>query len=389
MNNANKNIPPTDHTQTKNMKLILKKTNYYPDSNPLPRNSSKTNKIEISNNIKIAKDDPSSYNREKDSSRNYNNNSTNLSPNPHIAKFYNNYKENENMKNDIIYSLKGSNVPNTPNPNLTNNCFINNNYVPSVINNYHNNKVYLNKTIINSNNKVEASTPVFNEGLNLLKKKNIQTINNNNTSQKFYSPPNYNKKKDTLDNLSEENYEINDSNKPNAININVTQNKLILTKRDSENEIFNKHQVYSQQNSPYLLTDNTKKSKENPKTNEFKNDFSTTNDSQNNSKTAIQSFKDFSENFMKKTKNLFTFESKKNARNKCKCDPLLNENNQTCSRAMHWIQYSYKLGDLENLKRDYENMQLAQPDEKCVIQIEKDLPRTFPSYSYFDKDSEG
>ena len=121
------------------------------------------------------------------------------------------------------------------------------------------------------------------------------------------------------------------------------------------------------------------------KSNDFRIELKENREIDKNSKTTMQSFKEFSESFMNKTKGLFT----KISRNKCKCDSSLDGDVLSCSRALKWIQYNYKLSDLENLRRDYEEMENAQADEASVNQIEKDLPRTFPSYPYFAKDSEG
>lgn len=140
------------------------------------------------------------------------------------------------------------------------------------------------------------------------------------------------------------------------------------------------------QNSPYLLTENAQKRNEAKIQTENNNKELERN---NNEKTAVQSFKDFSENLVKKTKNFFAFESRNNARNKCKCDENLRDNSGTCMRAMKWILYHYKTTDLPNLKSIYENLLTVPGDEACANQIEKDLPRSFPYYPYFAVDGEG
>ena len=378
------------------MKQILKQASYYADSNSQPaRNSAKSNKIEISTNMQVSKgeQDQAYY---PDFNKNLYMNNNNIGTKiTNQTKFYE-YKPNKALKNDSVNCFNPANLTKTniepsvvPQKKESNNLFlVEVNYLNS------NNNLNRNSGNNNNSNKTELGPPKYKNPLNL----NMRIIGtgnkneNNHNQQIFYSPPNYSKRQEQ----NSRNFEIEDSlnreaneeaAKPNAININMIQNKLMMAKRDSENEIFKANKIQSQQNSPYLLTENSKKNKESnirePKIEQK------SSENRSNSRSAIQSFKDFSENFMKKTKHLFTFENKTNRRTKCHCDASLIDNVASCTRALEWVQYNYKLTDFENLQKDYERMQKAEPDEKCVSQIEKDLPRTFPSYPYFEKDNEG
>lgn len=402
-----KNLPNNDYIQTKkNIRQILQQTSYYADSNPQPiRSSVQSNKIEISSNIKISKND-------QDKSYDVNFNKThyaysNLRPNSintgTAAKFYE-FKANKTLKNESVTCFNPSMLTSHLNrqPIIATNMMTKNSVDINILNasNDLNNKSninLLNATQKNSSGNKGELVPQKSKNVSNLRKIGTGNKTENYNQQKFYSPPNYTKKRELNSknaDVTNEDYDIEANEgwtKLNTININVIQNKLILMKRDSENEIFSKTKIQSQHNSPYLLTENSKKNREvEGKPIELKFHEKINDELNNaNSKTAIQSFKDFSESFMKKTKNLFKFETKKNMRTKCHCDPMLNDNNSSCSRALQWIQYNYKLVDLENLKKDYEQMQKVQSDEKSVDQIEKDLPRTFPSYPYFEKESEG
>jgi len=376
-----------DYTDSNNIQQpLLIKNNYYTYSNPTSLNPHQTSKIEISttNRIKLERFYPQSGKEVSKLNKN-----SNLNSHAHISKF-DNYKPNQTSTNNWF---PPSNVPLTTNP-LNYNGY-KNNKVELPINN---NGLLMNKTniknTINSKNNNDGDNQNNNENdSNNIKNNNYSYNNNNNNknnnNERFYSPPNYNKKREIFmknpDNFSEDNYnlEINESlNKPNTININVTHK--LTTKRDSENEIFIKPNVYSQQNSPYLMTENNRKSKDVIKSKDFGIEPKEGRELNKNSKTAIQSFKEFSNSFKG-----FLFGEKKTVRNKCKCDSSLSDDNISCSRALQWIQYNYKLTDLESLKKDYEEMENAQADESNVNQIEKDLLRTFPSYPYFAKESEG
>lgn len=382
------------------MKLILKKTSYF-NENSLDKFHFKTNRVELSNHSKFAKDYEKS---DLDTFETTVQNKSYLN-NIDAKQTYNHKKENLAYNNNFMDKYQITNMNNTKkimkNENV--NCF-NASYIPITINPSNQIPDSFSKA---PQNKVEISIPKISNGLNLNRKNNSITNYKNdveeNKNMKFYSPPNYQKKRDSINKFGEITsedhllFDVNESNsqKTNTININITQNKLLFTKRESEHEIFEKNRESDLQNnnSPYLLTENTLKKVE-PKIKS--NDLAlntqnkiTQDQRDNNPKSTIQSFKEFSENFMKKTKNFFTFENRENLRNKCKCDPSLRDNISTCFRATKWIQTYYKLSDLPNLKKDYDLMQNAQEDEACASQIEKDLPRSFPNYEYFKKDSEG
>ena len=99
----------------------------------------------------------------------------------------------------------------------------------------------------------------------------------------------------------------------------------------------------------------------------------------------IYSIKDISNGFstyFKKKLKTFT------DRLGCSCDAKL-KNKETCSRAHTWLAWKYNTSEHEYLKKVYDSLKDAKPDEKSRIQIKKDINRTFPSHEFFKEKSEG
>ncbi len=73
----------------------------------------------------------------------------------------------------------------------------------------------------------------------------------------------------------------------------------------------------------------------------------------------------------------------------CTCDSNL-KNKETCSRAYKWLSHQYSHSDHESLKKIYNHLQeRVECDEACLRQIQKDMPRTYPSHEFFKENSEG
>ncbi len=72
----------------------------------------------------------------------------------------------------------------------------------------------------------------------------------------------------------------------------------------------------------------------------------------------------------------------------CSCDAKL-KNKETCSRAHAWLAWKYNSSEHDYLKKVYDSLKDAKPDEKSRIQIKKDINRTFPTHEFFKEKSEG
>lgn len=90
--------------------------------------------------------------------------------------------------------------------------------------------------------------------------------------------------------------------------------------------------------------------------------------------------------FLEKTKKAFL--PKKNGPLYL-CDCSRDDENVTCNRALNWLRKFEKEREWYKLERIYKDLQNEQTDEASVIQIEKDLSRTFPNHKGFEKDSDG
>lgn len=92
------------------------------------------------------------------------------------------------------------------------------------------------------------------------------------------------------------------------------------------------------------------------------------------------------ESFLERTKKAF-LPKKKGTQHLCDCSR--DDDNLTCNRALNWLRKFEKEEEWHKLKRIYNNLQKEKAEEESVIQIEKDLMRTFPTEKCFEKDSEG
>ena len=86
--------------------------------------------------------------------------------------------------------------------------------------------------------------------------------------------------------------------------------------------------------------------------------------------------------FTKKLGNLYN-------RDQCFCESNLKKN-ETCFKAKNWLKSYYDEKEWDSLRKTYENIIISPlEEERCIKQITKDLPRTFPKNKYFSENSEG
>ena len=75
-------------------------------------------------------------------------------------------------------------------------------------------------------------------------------------------------------------------------------------------------------------------------------------------------------------------------RMKCSCEINLKPDD-TCSRAIKWLKIKYKENEFTYLQETYRRLYETEVTKDCLIQIQKDLTRTFPTNKYFTGESKG
>jgi len=99
-------------------------------------------------------------------------------------------------------------------------------------------------------------------------------------------------------------------------------------------------------------------------------------------KPLLQSIVETTKNFMNKILQ--------QGRTKCRCDPNMTSNEETCLRAQRWLYSKYKPEELPYLKKTYYKiLREGEIDAKSHKQIRLDILRTYPECKFFSSHSEG